>query len=400
MTPDDAPIPGFDRTARAARRGLADLATSEAPGELAWVAVQSGVRRVHRRRVTAIGTACAVFLLATGAAAAATARNDDHLRVNGRGAPPTTNETTTTPTAAVDLPTTTSTPGTTPGTGGTTTTVPGIEPPLAGAADLQGTISIPSTLIAKEATPLTLTVRNVSDHAVSLYDGWAKYLGVAIEGNYLVTGGGVPDDRSTLAAGEQVSLDQMITPWSEAVGPAKISAAFLFFSFMTRDTSVMYYVPGVPSVPIMVIPPGTVPGQPLDPSLGQWKAEMSADSTAVAVGDTVVVHVDLSNVGDQSQNTSGYGFVGIACGDDSNHVTGRHLVGVSTIAPGDTTSFSFELPVWESSTNTIVCRAGIGFSDGFSYLPRLGFESDSVTITILPAGATTTTQPTTTSSAP
>ena len=400
MTPDDAPIPAFDRIARAARQGLGDLARSAAPGELSWDTVQSGVRRVHRRRFTAIGAAVALVLLSSGIAVAATGGNGDRVRVGGGGTPPTTTATTTTPTTAVELPTTTTTPDTTPGIDGApTTTTPAVAPPLAGAADLQGTISIQSTLVAEEATPLTLTVRNVSDHAVSLEDGWPDILGVAIEGNYLATGGGGTNDHSTLAAGEQVSFDQTITPWDEAVGPARISAAILRSSFMTRLTGVLYRLPGVPSVPITVIPPGTVPGEPLDASLGQWGAELTTDSTTVAAGDPVVVHLDLTNVGDQPQNTGGFGAVVVACGDHQYSSADTQVVGASTVAPGATISipFSFEPAPWEITAGTLVCWAGVAIhGNATDIVPRQGFETNTLHITIVPAGTTTTTVPETT----
>src|SRR4051794_22447277 len=105
MTPDDAPIPGFDSVARAARAGLDRLASSGPPGYLSGDAVQPGGGRVRRLRLPALGAACFVFLFSAGIAVAATAGNDSNLRVNGNGTPTTTDETTTT--TAVDLPTTT-----------------------------------------------------------------------------------------------------------------------------------------------------------------------------------------------------------------------------------------------------------------------------------------------------
>src|SRR3954447_7378376 len=108
MTSDHAPIPGFDSVARAARAGLDRLASSGSPGDLSWDAVQSGAGRVRRLRLSALGAACLVVLLSTGIAVAATGSNDSNVRVNGNGAPTTTDETTTTPTTTTpDLPTTT-----------------------------------------------------------------------------------------------------------------------------------------------------------------------------------------------------------------------------------------------------------------------------------------------------
>src|SRR4051794_16742860 len=77
MTPDDPPIPHDDEVAGAARRGLGRIADSDALGELSWDAVQSGARRVQRRRLAVLGAAGAVVLLGTGIAFAVGANNHE-----------------------------------------------------------------------------------------------------------------------------------------------------------------------------------------------------------------------------------------------------------------------------------------------------------------------------------
>lgn len=83
MTPDDTPVPIDDPVARAARRGLIEIAGSDSPDEFSWIAVQRGARRVRRRHLTALVAACAIVAVAASAALA-TGRNDgEHVRVAG-----------------------------------------------------------------------------------------------------------------------------------------------------------------------------------------------------------------------------------------------------------------------------------------------------------------------------
>jgi hypothetical protein len=116
MTPDDTPVPNDDPVARAARRGLGEIAGSGAPGELSWVAVQSGARRIRQRRLAALVAACAIVVVAATAALAAGRNDADHVRVAGV---PTTSSTTTPTTASTS---TTTAPTTAPTSTSTTTT--------------------------------------------------------------------------------------------------------------------------------------------------------------------------------------------------------------------------------------------------------------------------------------
>jgi hypothetical protein len=122
MTPDDTPVPNDDPVARAARRGLGEIAGSDAPGELSWVAVQSGARRIRQRRLAALAVACAIVVVAASAALAAGRNDDRHVRVAGV---PTSSSTTTTeqPTAPTTSTTTTATT-----TSSTTTSTTPLQP--------------------------------------------------------------------------------------------------------------------------------------------------------------------------------------------------------------------------------------------------------------------------------
>ena len=71
-----------------------------------------------------------------------------------------------------------------------------------------------------------------------------------------------------------------VTATSSALGSATISAAFLRTRPSDERVEIYFFVQAVPSVTVMVVPPGWVEGaQPLDPSLGQWSATMSADAS-------------------------------------------------------------------------------------------------------------------------
>ena len=172
-----------------------------------------------------------------------------------------------------------------------------------------------------------------------------------------------------------------------------MSAAFIASDFMSRSSGVSYLLSGVPSVPVMVVPPGVTPGQPLDPSLGNWKAEMSADASGVTIGGGVLVHANLTNVGNELQNTKGYGALLIACGPYINGLTTHtQFVDAETIAPGATATFSYEFRPGQYAQGKYMCWVGIAYHE-FIGDPRAhaGLDSDTVSITILPAGATTTT---------
>jgi hypothetical protein len=196
---------------------------------------------------------------------------------------------------------------------------------------------------------------------------------------------------ATLAAGETHTFAATITPPPEMVGAATISAAILQ-GYVHFDPAVEYALSGVAPVAITVVPPGTTPGQPLDPSLGKWTAVMSADATEVNAGGTVAVHAQLTNTGDQAQNTQGYGSLVIACGDSQGAVAIQaEFIGAATLAPGETQSFSLPLQTTDSSPNPLVCWFGIAFHANPAEVARsAGITTDTVQIAVLDTGSTTT----------
>jgi hypothetical protein len=115
---DDTPIPSDDPIALAARRGLGEIAGSDAPGELSWVAVQSSARRVRQRRLTALVAACAIVVVAAGAALAAGRNDDSHVRVAGVPTPTSTSSTESTSPSTSTTSTSTTTSTTPPQQGG------------------------------------------------------------------------------------------------------------------------------------------------------------------------------------------------------------------------------------------------------------------------------------------
>jgi hypothetical protein len=313
-----------------------------------------------------------------------------------------TSTTTTTPTTAVPQPVTA------PPVGALepTTTIAPI--PLARAGELTGSLTLAgTTLIADQPSPVTLSVRNATDHPVSLASAPdAMELGVSLDG-YDISTTTSPDAASpvfnqpgdaTLAVGEERVFRMTITPPPEMVGAATMTAALLQF-FMEVEPAAVYVFAGVPSIPIMAVPPGNSPGQPLDPALGNWKAVLSADSTEVAAGDVVLIHADVTNVGTAEQTTSGYGSLALACGGlrDSTALE-EQFAPAATVAVGATQSLSLRLQAREfMAGQPLICWVGIAFHPYPADLrPTRAVDSDSVSITVLPSAPTTTSAPATT----
>ena len=149
---------------------------------------------------------------------------------------------------------------------------------------------------------------------------------------------------------------------------------------------------GVPPVSIAVVPPGWTPAPALDPAQGKWNVAMSTDSTEVAVGDSVIVHAKVTNVGDHTQEAVAYGALAFAC-DLRQNGFGEpgHRVGLATLVPGDTVSFSYEFRPAAYHVGVVSCTVGMMFpkSDSTEYHP--GLVSDKVAITVTPAGTSSTT---------
>jgi hypothetical protein len=196
---------------------------------------------------------------------------------------------------------------------------------------------------------------------------------------------------ATLAAGETRTFAATVTPPPEMVGAATISAAFMQ-GYIHMDPAVAYALSRVAPVSITVVPPGTTTGEPLDPSLGKWTAVMSADATEVTAGGTLAVHAQLTNTGDQTQNTQGYGSLVIACGDSqTTQAMQAEFIGGATLAPGETQSFSLPLQTSGYSPQTLVCWFGIAFHANPAEVARsAAITTDTVQISVLDAGPTTT----------
>jgi hypothetical protein len=390
MTPDDAPIPGSDQVARAARRGLDNLAS--APGELSWEAVQSGVRRVHRLRMAAIGSACAVLLLGTGVAVAATGNYDSGpLRVRGAGASTTTAATTTTPTTALDLPTTPSTADTTPGLAGTTTT----SLPRRGVAAIEGTVTIAtSTWVAEQPASFTLKVHNTSDQEYRF--GPEMTLGIVVQG--FGSGGciGVDHGDLVLAPGEQRTYSSAFTPRPDMIGTADIYTAVLYAGDNYSNCLSTDGFAAIPIVPVTIVPPGWVEGQTLDPSQGTWTATLSADSTVLAAGESTPIHVEVRNAGAQAQRTDGYGSLAVVCYAPGIEDGYPVPIAATTIEPGAQQSFTVMFP-GEKVAGPGTARCSLGMT--FHGVPNSGavehIDSDYLGIEVND-GASTTTVPETT----
>lgn len=394
MTPDGPPIPDNDALAAAARRGLDDLASSDALGELSWDAVQSGARRVQRRRITALGAACAVVLLSAGIAVAATGNNDSNLRVNGNGAPTTAGETTTT--SAPALPATTLATGVTPSTGTSTTL-----PPPSGVSAIEGTLMLASAMwVAEQPAAFTLTVRNTSDREFRLRDGLT--LGIWVQGSFGVDCTGVGDPGVALAAGEQRTFTAEIAPTPELIGAADIYIAVLdasgFSSCLATDG-----LSGVPVVPVTIVPPGWVEGQPLDPSQGTWSATLSADAMNLGVGESTAIHVALRNAGSRPQRTDGYGSLAVICRGVGIEDGFPLPIGSVTLEPGAVQSFTVAFPVDKiGGPGTFVCSLGMtihGVPYGSS-TDRIDSDLQSIFVLSDSETTTTTTPETTTSTTP
>lgn len=273
MNPDDTPIPNDDPVARAARRGLGGIVGSDTPGELSWVAVQSGARRVRRRRLTALASACAIVVVAAGAALAAGRNDDNHVRVAGGS-------------------TTSSAPATTT----STTTVPS----AAHAGDVTGTIAIGSpptdvqpAIVAEVGSNVALntTIRNVSDRPI-----WpSSSTDEKITSFATVCAGESPGARSLwwmtnilLAAGNKTARSGTFTPTDAYVGTVTCALDVVTTDQQhafdtsaggdaTRGT-IIARVPGVPQVKLQVVP-------------ARWKVTTTGGVGPLQLGTSTAVDV-------------------------------------------------------------------------------------------------------------
>jgi hypothetical protein len=395
MSTDETPMPE-DEVADAARRAFRRLADTGRTESFSWAGVQMHARRVRRRRVATVGAACAIVLLGAGAAVATVGRNDDHVNVAGAGSP-TTTATPATSTSTPEPSTTTSTPAT-PSSAGATTTIPA--PPLpAGASAIEGTVTIASsTWVAEQPASFTITVRNTA--AQEFRFGSASTLGIVVQG--VGSGGciGVDSADLVLAAGEQRTYTSELTPRPDMIGPANISAGVLYVTDNYSNCLSSDGFSGVPTVPVTIVPPYWVEGQPLDPSQGMWAATLAADATNLGIGEATAIHVDVRNAGSQPQRTDGYGSLAVLCYGPGIREGYPVFIGHTTLEPGATHSFTFAFPVDRADgAGTFVCSLGMTFhgvpnSGAVSHIDTnyLGIEVQSE------SGSTTTTAPASTPS--
>ena len=156
---------------------------------------------------------------------------------------------------------------------------------------------------------------------------------------------------------------------------------------------------GVPSVAVTIVPPGWVPGRPLEPSQGTWKAEVSADPAQGVAGEPLTLHVNLTNLDDAPHKTEGYGLLGVFCtgtrGDNGA------FLDAATLAPGAEQSFTVEYTPGDYQVGPLKCSLGMAFvQDSAGVYPRDSVQTNVATATVLPAGSTTTSTTSTTSPRP
>jgi hypothetical protein len=348
------------------------------------------------RRVAILSATCAVVLGATGIAVATTRGGGDRQLevVEKRVRAATTDETPTTlsTTTAPDLTTTTSMAIPAPVA---TTTAPR-EP-----SGLEGTLTMSSTtLVADQPVAFTLTLRNSTAEDVQLAPFPLLPLGVWIDSPFhdFMAVPIVAEPGDSLAPGEVRTRTMMITPRPEMVGQATVRLAYIHTfgrEFWCR-CGLEAYANGIPPVPISIVPPGWVKGQPLEPSQGSWSVTMSASSNEVRVGDVVTVNSTVRNTGSQPQKVGGYGSLAIQCTNmgGENWSGSSQLIGDQTLEPGEAHTFSLDFSFPEALTYGVQCDVGMSFDNSVWEL-QYGLESDVVSVSVLPAlePSTTTTTP-------
>ena len=385
---DETPIPDDDALASATRRALGRLAddgVTVAP----WDEVRARGHRTQRMRA-AVAIAAALLIVVAGAATVSAVNGaGDHVNSLGadHGGSTTTTEVPTSTTAA---PTTTTTrpPVATPGGGAPPVVIPQF--PEAQAGDFEGSIQVASTtLTATQPMSVTLTIRNISDHAI--YVAGNRPIGVFL-GFYSATG--MTGSVALFAPGETRTYTSTINATPALIGTEQLSAAVLTAMPPGLGTNPTILA-GVPPVDVTVVPPGWAPGRPLDPSLGHWNISLTTDVSQVVVGDPLVVHVQLTNTGDQPQQTIAYGALGVSCHPyDLGNVNGMSLP-AATLAPGDQTTFDLNFDTKDFTPDpNFVCFGGLEFpsydgsaigdiAGGTLVLPHAGTVSNPITVPLV-----------------
>ena len=390
MTPEDPPVPDDDNLAVAARGALGRLAgPGGAPAP--WDDVRARGRRVRVMRYATVAAACLLVVLAGVGTVSAVNGGGAHIDVAGfdPGGSTTTTTTEPSPSTTTAPPAVTNPTDPTPGP-----TTPVVIPtfPRAQPGDFEGSIQVESTtLVATEPMPVTLTLRNITDHVVwvASYPAIGVYLGF-----FSATGMTEPD--TLLAPGQTRTYTSTITANPALIGNTRLSAAYVRGVTMDFGTIVDAYLAGVPPIDVTVVPPGWEPGQPLDPSQGSWNVELSSDADRVGAGDSFVVHAQFTNTGTESQPTYAYGALALQCGDDD----GVPMVPL-TLAPGDRAALDLTVV---ATGSRVRCRAGVmfptydghavgDFAGATSIYPFPGLTSTPLTVPVTGERPTATTAP-------
>ena len=382
-----------------------ETAEADVAASSAGAGPRTRARRVRRARTATAIAACVLVIGGLTAAIASSHSNHHHASIAGEGRRDASTTGAPALTVASTIPSTTSLPigagaTGTPGLGtqpATSISGPRIPAVPAQSTDFTGTIALANTtLTAEQATPLTLTLRNVSNHPVWLVSGLEVFGANGPRGNVGFDGALFPT-HTTFAAGEERTLTTSITPRPEMMSASSLSLA-LHLGGLALDLAAWAkpVLPGVPTVTVSVVPPGHTPGAALDPSQGQWLASVSSEPTAVVTGDPLVLHAALTNTGDQPQQTQGYGALAFDCGGGMiRYGSSGQLIAATTIAPGATQTFSFEFRPTVTGPTTFACTLGITFPTyQRGYLEQIrGLHANWFLIHVLAPGASTTTPP-------
>ncbi len=426
-------VPAHDPLAVATRSALGLIAFTLPAGSFSWAAVRTRAVRVQRLRITALIGGCVLVFASATAAVAAGSHPDrradtiaPHETASTAGVVRSTTQSRSTtpastpscrfgacPTGASGPPPTSLAPSApiTPPIPVTTATPTSSPPAPAEQSDLQATLTFAAIpLVAERSNGYTLTVRNVSDHAVAFSADWQ--LGAFVNAPGESGGFPVHEQDVVLAIGEERAFVSEITPAAEMVGTALVSAAVLRANRAPMDRRPIPYDIGPrPWIQIKIVPPNHVEGQPLDPPFGRWAVVMSTGAPSVRVGESMKLHATVRNIGDQVQLTSGYGALAVVCfGQGHGPIVAEwgELIGTATIAPGEQQTFTIQFKPTQGFASVrdehTTCMVGVTFHDDLGRIrplqninPPEEIDSGDVKFRVLPAAVPTTTTTTTTS---
>ena len=278
--------------------------------------------------------------------------------------------------------------------------------------DIEGTISFANpTMHLGETTPFTFTIKNVSDHPISvlkLPDGTSRLEVDLSPLHYIDAAISSVEDLPSLDPGAThvFSLVLGLDGEGRLVGPARAVARIRHPTGTWPDEySDAEDLAGVAPVAITVEPAGWTAGQPLQPVQARWTAHMSTDTPVVPDDGRVIVHANVRNTSGDPALTRGLGSLAIACGRSVGGPFVDHVIDSATLAPGAAQSFSFEfaLPdVYAQGAasprylSRLECSLGMKFEEqqdpyNFPAFPYWTIDSDAVAVTVTHPAATTTT---------